>query len=314
MVGGLSRDLVLGRLLLVGRLVAVSEPAFLQFARGHTDRRLSELLPSSLDIPTELHEAMRYSALAPGKRLRPALAMASALAVCGDGLVALDAGCAIEMVHCFSLIHDDLPAIDDDDLRRGLPTCHVKFGEAMAILAGDALFALAFEVCAAASSDLARSGLAVSCLAKATGSMGLVGGEVLDILAEGRGGDLEDLKTIHGRKTGSLIGASCEIGAILGGASVAEGKQFARFGESVGLAFQIADDVLNETSTPAQLGKAVGSDRQREKLTYPALMGLDEAKRFADDALDQALEYLDSLPGATLELQKLADYCVRRDW
>ena len=177
--------------------------------RTLAENRLAELLPPESTVPQKLHEAMRYSALAPGKRLRPALCMAAAEAVGARPEVALDAGCAAELVHAFSLIHDDLPAIDNDELRRGRPTCHVVFGEAMALLAGDALFALAFQI-------LGEGGYSAEvslCLARASGSSGLVGGEVLDVLSEGLPPDMELLKTIHARKTGALIAAACEMGA-----------------------------------------------------------------------------------------------------
>lgn len=276
--------------------------------RNLVDARLDAILPPEDDIPTPLHKAMRYSGLAPGKRLRPALAMASAEAAGADPNVALDAGCAIELVHCFSLIHDDLPAIDNDDLRRGRPTCHKVFGEAMAILAGDALFALAFEIMSR------EPGPCVRILAQATGSHGLVGGEVLDILAEGQAGDMELLQTIHARKTGALLGACCEIGGFLGGAD-GEGQANLRgFGLKVGLAFQVADDVLNETSTPEQLGKAVGSDSELDKLTYPRLVGLEESRRIADQAVEEALELIKPFGSPASQLAELARYAVSRDW
>lgn len=282
--------------------------------RDRVDVRLSELLPSSTEIPETLHEAMRYSALAPGKRIRPAMCMASALALGAERWTALDAGCAIELVHCFSLIHDDLPVIDNDDLRRGRPTCHVKFGEAMAILAGDAMFALAFEIASESCRDLGSNARVVKTLSRSSGSKGLVGGEVLDVISEGSVGNFGLLQTIHNRKTGSLIGASCEIGAIVAGADEDTAQKFYLFGEQVGLAFQIADDVLNETSTPEQLGKATGSDRDSEKLTYPALVGLEKSKILADECLESALSILDDLGLESHELQELAKFAVNRTW
>jgi len=232
---------------------------------------------------------MRYSALAPGKRLRPVLCMAACAEVGGDWRDALDAACATELVHCFSLIHDDLPSIDDDSLRRGRPTCHVKFGEGIAILAGDALFALAFEAVLGSSGDAARC---ARILARASGSSGLVGGEVIDILTEGRAFDEPTLRLIHSRKTGALIAAACEMGAILGGASDGVVDAVRTYGEHIGLAFQIADDILNETATSEELGKAAGSDRERQKATYPSLFGLDEARVRARDLSDRALSAL----------------------
>jgi geranylgeranyl diphosphate synthase type II len=255
---------------------------------------------------------MRYSCLAPGKRLRPVVCLASAEAVGGDPLVALDAACAIEMVHCFSLIHDDLPAIDNDDLRRGAPTCHVKFGEAVAILAGDALFSLAFDTIANMAGDPARILKSIAALTRATGSDGLVAGETMDILSEGKPVDLETLEAIHTMKTGALIAASCEIGGLLGGGTPDQIAGLREYGEQVGLAFQIADDLLNETSTPEQLGKAAGSDRERQKMTYPALYGLEGSRRAALAAAQRGIECVRELPYDTQFLRELAEFSVER--
>jgi geranylgeranyl diphosphate synthase type II len=270
--------------------------------------RLDQLLPPSSATPKELHEAMRYSCLAPGKRLRPAICMASAEAVGASPNTVIDAACALEMVHCFSLIHDDLPAIDDDDLRRGMPACHKRFGEAIAILAGDALFSLAFEVLSHSRCEPVTVLRSVQVLTKATGSDGLVGGEVVDVLSEGVAIESERLQYIHSRKTGALMGASCEIGATLGGGSDKQVSALRSFGEKVGLAFQIADDILNETSDAARLGKSVGSDRKRKKATYTALFGLDEARRMARETEEQAK----SLADRGGFLWELAEFAVRR--
>ncbi|MFZ4507846.1 MAG: polyprenyl synthetase family protein [Fimbriimonas sp.] len=275
------------------------------------NERLQVLLPPQDQRPTELHSAMRYSCLAGGKRLRPALCIASAEAVGGSIGNALDAACAIEMVHCFSLIHDDLPAIDDDDLRRGVPTCHVQFGEAIAILAGDALFALAFQILSSLDAEPGRLVQATSLLARASGSNGLVGGEVVDVLSEGQIVDRETLEFIHSRKTGSLISASCEIGTILGGGSLHERDALRTYGDSVGLAFQIADDILNETSTAEQLGKAAGSDRERNKATYPALFGLDASRDMAIAAVERGIASLGGFADPT-GLIELAHFSVHR--
>lgn len=271
---------------MIGKLYRVPLQIQLKAYAEIVDARLDQLLPPASTRPAELHEAMRYSCLAPGKRLRPALCMACAEAVGAPAESVLDAACAIEMVHCFSLIHDDLPAIDDDDLRRGRPTCHKKFGEAIAILAGDALFSLAFEVLARGDGLPALQSLRV--LTRATGSDGLVGGEVADVLSEGREIEIEQLRYIHSRKTGSLMAASCEIGGILGGGSEAEITYLREFGEHVGLAFQITDDILNETADPEQLGKAVGSDRERKKATYTVFFGLDRANAMAQETVAAA--------------------------
>ncbi len=255
---------------------------------------------------------MRYSCLAPGKRLRPVLCLAASVAVGGQIEDALDAGCAIEMVHCFSLIHDDLPALDDDDLRRGLPTCHVKYGEAIAILAGDALFSLAFHTMTGLTSPPERVVKAIRSLTRATGSDGLVAGEAMDLLSEGKPVELETLIAIHRMKTGALISASCEIGAILGGGSASQIEALREYGEQIGLAFQIADDLLNETSTPEQLGKAAGSDRERQKMTYPALYGLEGSRNAALRAAERGIECLQSVQDTGGILEALARFSVER--
>lgn len=262
------------------------------------ESKLRELLPPVEDDATLLHAAMRYATLGSGKRLRPGLAMACAEAVGGSSDDALIAGCAIELVHCFSLIHDDLPAIDNDDLRRGQPTVHRKFDEATAILAGDALFALSFELMARCHPDPGRSLQCVQTLAWASGVTGLVGGEMLDIWAEGKQVDADTLVVIHQRKTSALFQAACEVGAITGGGTPAQIQALGCFGSWLGLAFQIADDVLNETGAPDQLGKAAGSDRLREKTTYPALFGLEGAMNEGRKVAEKAEEHLKGFENA----------------
>jgi geranylgeranyl diphosphate synthase type II len=216
------------------------------------------------------------------------------------------------MVHAFSLIHDDLPAIDDDDLRRGLPTCHKKYGEAMALLAGDALFALAFEVLASASAPCDRVVRAVQVLSQATGSDGLVGGEVMDVVSERQVVSADTLDFIHTRKTGSLIAAACEIGGLLGGGTESELEALRNYGRHIGLAFQIADDLLNELSTAEQLGKAVGTDRERQKATYPAIHGMDRAKEVAAEHAEAARECARQLRSNVDLLVSLATFTVER--
>lgn len=267
------------------------------------EARLRELVavgPDALDV----EKAMEYSLLAPGKRLRPVLAMASAAAVGGQPAQALDAGCAVELVHAFSLIHDDLPAIDNDELRRGRPTCHVVYGDAMAILAGDGLFARAFEVLAPYGGD------AVAELARA--SRQLVLGEALDIVSEGTSANATTLERIHSQKTGALFAATCAIGGMVAGASPNQVDALRTYGASLGLAFQIADDVLNETSTAAVLGKATGSDRELGKTTYPAIFGVPESQRMALAARDQAIAQLGVLTGSTETLEWLANFACQR--
>lgn len=254
---------------------------------------------------------MRYSCLAPGKRIRPALCIAAAQAVGGPEETVLDAACGVEMVHAFSLIHDDLPAIDNDNLRRGRPTCHIQFGEAIAILAGDALFALAFETLSKSPAPPERVVAALKCLATASGSNGLVGGETVDIQSEGTPIEPSTLEYIHSRKTGALMSAACEIGGLIGGGSPEEVANLKLYGQEVGLAFQIADDLLNELSTTEALGKATGTDRAREKATYPAMHGITASREAARDAVERAFQALDSIVDPEL-LIGLARYATER--
>ncbi|MEM7200860.1 MAG: polyprenyl synthetase family protein [Planctomycetota bacterium] len=257
-----------------------AEPGpFARFAaewRGRVEAALEAAVPAAAAAPTTLHQAMRHSVFAGGKRLRPLLALAGCRAVGGDPAVALRAAAGLECLHTYSLIHDDLPSMDDDDLRRGRPTCHVVFGEAMAILAGDALQALAFELAADAGPG------AVLALARASGSVGMVGGQVADLEAERAGGadaTLDRVREIHERKTAALIRASLEVGAHASGAASDEAlARLGEYGGCLGLAFQIADDVLDLTGTAAQLGKQPGQDLAAGKLTYPAVLGLDASR------------------------------------
>lgn len=285
----------------------------LQTDAERVDRALAKLLPSESESPVALHQAMRYSCLAQGKRLRPALCLASARAVGGDDDAVLPAACAIEMVHAFSLIHDDLPALDDDDFRRGRPTCHMVFGEAVAILAGDALFALAFETIAQAKGSAERRLAALTELANQSGTKGVVGGEVLDILAEGTDSSEAQIRRIHELKTASLMAGSCAIGATLGGGEAGEIELLREFGREIGLAFQIVDDLLDETAASEVIGKPAGSDRRHDKATYPRLFGVEGAKELAEHHTRRALESLESLDGDTTSLRGLAEFALGRD-
>lgn len=255
---------------------------------------------------------MRYSLLAPGKRLRPILALASASAIGERPLVALDAGCAIEMVHCFSLIHDDLPAIDNDDLRRGRPTLHKEFDEMTAILAGDALFALAFDVIAAQKATARATVKCIQILSQSVGQDGLVGGEFVDVLLEGKSARSEAVQFIHPRKTGALFAASCAIGATLGGGTKKQIVALKNFGERLGLAFQIADDVLNETSTAEQMGKPVGNDFDAGKQTYPAVFGIEKSIELARATVDLAIYALEKGEIESPQLYRLAEFAISR--
>ncbi len=244
---------------------------------------LEEIVPASDARPGELHAAMRHALFPGGKRLRPMLALIGARVTGGDVEAAVRPGAALELLHTYSLVHDDLPCMDDDDLRRGRPTCHKVFGDAVAVLAGDALLTLAFEVVAEGGAA------AVRCLGRAAGSLGMVGGQAADLAAEGREdpGSFEELRWIHDHKTGALITASLEVGALAGGAG-GNLSSLRQYGEKIGRAFQIADDVLDVTGTAEQIGKPPGSDEERRKLTYPAILGLEEARAQAQALADEA--------------------------
>src|SRR5678816_2112647 len=243
--------------------------SFFDAVRPAIDAALEELLPSEHASPSELHRAMRYSVMAGGKRLRPALCIASYGIYHEDHGPILPVASALELAHTYSLIHDDLPAMDDDDFRRGLPTCHKKYGEAMAILAGDALLTLAFETIAASTQfQPDRLNQAILRLSRALGTRdGMISGQVLDLAAEGRDLNVSELEEIHRSKTGALLSTSVWIGAWLAGANTGELDALLRFGQKIGLAFQIVDDVLDVTESLETLGKTTGKDRERRKAT-----------------------------------------------
>ncbi|HEX9010193.1 MAG TPA: farnesyl diphosphate synthase [Holophagaceae bacterium] len=259
-----------------------------------------------------LAEAMRYSLEAGGKRVRPVLCLLAAEAVGGRGEDAMPGALALEYVHTYSLIHDDLPAMDDDDLRRGRPTNHKVYGEGHAILAGDGLLTEAFRVLAAGPGDPATLLEATVLLAEAAGWRGMVGGQALDLEGETLAHyDLDHLRLIHRLKTGALLRASLEMGAVLGGASPADRAALKGYGEAIGLAFQIQDDILDATATDADLGKRAGKDAGRGKITYPSLLGLDGARRALEEATETALCRLASLPNRT-SLEAWARYLAQR--
>lgn len=286
---------------------------YLAERRGLVDRLLDEKLPSETARPAEIHRAMRYAVLAGGKRLRPILCLAAAEAVGGSKDKVLVPAAAIELLHTYTLVHDDLPAMDDDKLRRGQPTVHVKFGEANAILAGDALLTLAFEWLAECTAPPPyESGRLVLELARAAGSQGVIGGQVEDIAAEGQAPTAEQVDYIHEHKTGDLIRAALRIGAIAGGGSSQALAALDRYGRHVGLAFQIADDILNVSSSPEKLGKSSGTDAERGKMTYVAVHGLQKSRALANELMSQAIAELKSCPGDTQPLAELARYVVER--
>jgi geranylgeranyl diphosphate synthase type II len=267
-------------------------------------------------VPPRLLDAIEYSLTAGGKRLRPALVI-ECWTACGGNRKpgsqrsALAAAAAIELIHTFSLVHDDLPAMDDDDLRRGRPTNHKVFGEAMAILAGDAMVTLAFEVIAADAEPAVVPAL-VRELACASGPEGMIGGQVLDIDSENVALKLEQLQRLHAMKTGALLTASCRLGAIAAGASAPALNAVTEYGRHLGLAFQIVDDLLDVTSTPEKLGKATKKDASKGKNTYPSLLGVEGSRREADQQLAAALAALDVLGENSQLLRTLAQFVVQR--
>jgi len=287
-------------------------PAWADAARGRVNGALEKHLADLGESPPRLAEAMRYAVLGDGKRVRPLLAVAAFEAVGGVGDAVLPVAGALELIHAYSLVHDDLPAMDDDDTRRGRPTCHKAFDEATAILVGDGLQALAFGWLAGAPvPDAARVRL-VAELAAASGPAGMVGGQQADMEAQGRDGDLERLRYIHAHKTGALLTACVRMGAIAGGAGDAALVDLTAFGERIGLAFQVADDVLDATADSAHLGKTAGKDAAQHKLTYPGLVGLDEARALAARLQAEALARIADFGPAAAPLRALAAYIVER--
>jgi geranylgeranyl diphosphate synthase type II len=268
--------------------------------------------------PPHLADAIRYSLLAPGKRLRPQLVLMAASACGGNIADALPAACAVEMVHAYSLVHDDLPAMDDDDLRRGRPTCHKVFGEAVAILVGDALLARAFEVLA---SEIQPPSIAACCcrlLAHAAGATALVGGQSADLQGietsgEGQCPDVQMLESVHRRKTGALFVASLELGGLVGRADAEQQAALAAYGSRLGLAFQITDDLLDVSGVQAAVGKRVAKDADRGKLTFPTLLGADESRRRAETLVDEACAMIKLFGPRAQPLQALARFVSSRE-
>ena len=289
---------------------------YLEARQARVEAALAHYLPAPDASPPILAEAMRYSVFAGGKRVRPILLLAAADAVGGDSEAVLPVACAMEFVHTYSLIHDDLPAMDDDDYRRGHLTSHKVFGEAVAILAGDALLTHAFEVmtCPALRARFTPTVLleATHRLASAAGFAGMVGGQAVDMDSEGREVSLDVLEYIHCHKTAALIGAAITIGGLLGGGSRQQLEDLKRYGQAIGLAFQIADDVLDVEGDSTALGKQVGQDAQHGKATYPALLGLEASRQRAAVLLDEALEAISDFDGGADRLRQLARFIVNR--
>ena len=313
--------------------------AYLQRQGQRVEDALDQCLPPRDSYPPVLMEAMRYSVFAGGKRLRPILLLAATEAVGGESDLALPAACAVECIHTYSMIHDDLPAMDDDDLRRGRPTNHKVFGEALAILAGDALLTLAFDVLARHITPPEAAAGCCAALARAAGAAALVGGQVSDLEQEGKidaarvpvdtdhgaanvqgitthekpSAAFDRLVAIHARKTAALLVAALEMGGICGGGTKSQLSALVRYGHCIGLAFQIRDDLLDVDGDERALGKRVGKDAPRGKLTYPQCLGVEESRRRAGALIDEAIDSITPLGDTATGLAQLARYVVERD-
>ena len=288
-------------------------PSFFEEDRLAVDTQLDRLMPGESVQPPSIHQAMRYSVFAGGKRIRPILCLETARIFAADVAQALYPGCAIEFIHTYSLIHDDLPALDNDDLRRGKPTCHKKFGEATAILAGDALLTLAFETIAAAPVSAERRVAVVAEIASAAGTVnGMVGGQVADLEAEGKKIGPEMLEYIDRSKTAALIRASVTSGALCAGASQEDVARLRQFGETIGWAFQVTDDILDVEESSAALGKTAGKDVAQQKATYPAVFGLERSHQIAEELATKAIAELQVYGDRAERLRMIAEFLVLR--
>jgi geranylgeranyl diphosphate synthase type II len=288
-------------------------PAFFEDDRIAVDASLDRLMPPETAAPASIHRAMRYSVFAGGKRIRPMLCLETARIFGEDVTAALHAACAIEFIHTYSLIHDDLPALDNDDLRRGKPTCHKKFGEAAAILAGDALLTLAFETIGAMPVDAESRVAIITEVATAAGTInGMVGGQVADLEAEGKPVTPEMLEYIHRSKTAALIRGAICAGAICAGAPAADVSQLRQFGEKIGWAFQVIDDILDVEESSAALGKTAGKDIAQQKATYPAVYGLKRSHEIATELATTAIAELQTYGERAARLRAIAEFLVLR--
>ena len=291
----------------------MSAPDFFQQDHAAIEAGLEKLLPPDSAPPASIHTAMRYSVFAGGKRIRPILCYESAKLFAADPAGAIPVGCALEFIHTYSLIHDDLPALDNDDLRRGKPTNHKVFGEAIAILAGDALLTLAFQTLANAAIEPNRRVRVISEIAAAAGTVdGMVGGQVADIEAEKKAPDSATLEYIHRSKTAALICGSIVAGAIAGGAGDEDVARLRRFGEQIGWAFQVVDDILDVSESSVSLGKTAGKDQAQQKATYPALYGLEKSRAIATELETKALRELDFYGERGTRLRRVAQFLVAR--
>jgi len=279
------------------------------------DRALNRYLTKESTKPVTIHKAMRYSIFVGGKRLRPVLCLAAAEACGGNVAQAMAAACAVECIHTYSLIHDDLPCMDDDDFRRGQPTNHKVFGEGVAVLAGDALLTVAFEILAQAKeTPRYRMPALIKDLANASGSRWLIGGQVADLEGEGKKLSGDELKFIHRSKTAALLTAAIRLGAMSANATAKQLKDLTLFGQSLGLAFQVIDDILDVTQTSEKLGKSAGKDVAAQKATYPAIFGLEKSRKEAQRLTKQASTALKSFGEKGAMLRTLADYLLARDY
>lgn len=288
--------------------------AFLASRLTAVNRALDQYLPRAAAKPSTIHRAMRYSLFAGGKRIRPALCLAAAAACGGDEAEAMPLACAIECIHTYSLIHDDLPAMDDDDFRRGKPTNHKVFGEGIAVLAGDALLTLAFEIAAACRGWPRYSHQRIIReLAEAAGSKQLIAGQVTDLEGEGKRISAQHLRYIHERKTSALLCCATRLGGMSANCSSAQLEALTDFGYHVGLAFQVIDDILDVTQTTEALGKTAGKDTEAQKATYPAIVGLERSRQIARELTEHAFDALKFFQGRAPALEALAHYLLQRD-
>jgi len=286
--------------------------SYLNTSQSRIEIALQQHLPSLQRLPIELHEAMHYSVMTPGKRIRPLLVYAAGYAFGATPEILDKPACAVEFIHVFSLIHDDLPTMDDDDLRRGQPTCHVKFGEAIAILAGDALQSLAFEVLCNSDINETRRLKMIATLASASGSHGMAGGQVMDLTATGNDSTLAELENLHIHKTGALIRSSVLMGAMAASGETQQLQQLDHYGKCIGLAFQIVDDILDITGDTESLGKTGGKDAAQQKTTYASLLGLSQARKRATQLYDDAIASLESFDKRADPLRELAQLIIHR--
>lgn len=281
--------------------------------QARVERSLARMLPSASESPARLHEAMQYATLNGGKRIRAALVYATGEALgCEEGLLLDDAACAVELIHAYSLVHDDLPCMDNDDLRRGKPTCHRAFDEATALLVGDALQALAFEILSSHEQGSEQRIKMIKILAEASSSRGMAGGQAIDLESVGKTLDLEQLEDMHSRKTGALILAAVQLGGLAADADSATMASLSEYGQAIGLAFQVADDILDVEGDTDILGKKAGADAALGKPTYPGIMGLEQAKAQANRLRRDALESVTNLGDNGGLLSGIANYIVER--